>query len=137
MVSFSLFRPTSIHSAKCPVIAMTLRDTTIKLQVSKSKYIFFWFQVRATNNIHNQFKSGPSKHTDKYLIYNIIVFTSEGSYGGNMCLNSKFMLTCVLKNVTGSTMHNARFFSLKSAIPFLKVKKYISIFCIYVEMLFI
>lgn len=34
----------------------------------------------------------------------------------------------VFKNVTGSTMLNARFFSLKSAIPFLKVKKYISIF---------
>lgn len=42
--------------------------------------VSFWFQVRAKNNIHNQFKSGASKHTDKYLIYNI-VFTSEDTGG--------------------------------------------------------
>ena len=42
--------------------------------------VSFWFQVRAKNNIHNQFKSGASKHTDKYLIYNI-VFTSKDTGG--------------------------------------------------------
>lgn len=131
MVSFFLFKPTSIHSAKCPVIAMIFRVTTMKLQLCKSKYSlsFFWFQVRAKNNIHNQFKSGASKHTNKYLIYNIIVFTSEDTEG--KCLKSKFLLTCVLKNVTWTTMHNARFFSLKSAIPFLKVKKYIYPYFVY------
>lgn len=33
MVSFSSFKPTSIHSAECPVIAMILRDTTMKIAV--------------------------------------------------------------------------------------------------------
>lgn len=80
-----------------------------KPQVSKSKYIsfffLFWFQVRATNNIDNQLKSGASKHTDKYLIYNRVVFMYSGE---GACLNSKFVLK-LLKNVTGSTMHTARF----------------------------
>lgn len=100
---------THIHSVNAPI----LRDTSKKPQVSKSQYssfffFLFWFQVRATNNIDNQLKSGASKHTDKYLIYNTVVFMYSG---GGACLNSKFVLK-LLKNVTGSTMHTIRFLFL-------------------------
>lgn len=100
----------------------------MKLQFCNPNIVSFWFQVRAKNNIHNQFKCGASKHTTN-ILFTISLYLHQG--------NSKFMLTCDLKNVRGGTMHNAKLFSLKSAIPFVKVKKYISIFCIYVEMLFI
>ena len=51
------------------------------IEIANPNIVSFWFQVRAKNNIHNQFKSGASKHTNKYLIYNIIVFTSEDTEG--------------------------------------------------------
>lgn len=111
---------------------MRFRDRIMKLHFCKIQIkSLFWFQVRAKNNIHNQIKSGASKQPTN-ILFTISPYVHQRAPKEGVGSISKFTFTCDLKrkkkNVTGSTMHTARFLFLKSAIPFLKVKKYISIF---------
>lgn len=71
--------PSSLFESTSPSIlvnALWLRKQW-NCSFANPNILSFLVSSKSKNNIHNQLKSEASKHTNKYLIYNIVVFTSE------------------------------------------------------------